>query len=149
MSLPALAKLVPHTPPMLLLDQVLSYEPPTVTCGLHLKEGALFVRNGQVSSAVGLEYMAQAIAAYVGMERRLAGLPPLHGYLVGARAFQVNVPHINVGNELQVSATLTWNDSHSGAFACRIERGAELVASAHLTVYQPDLPLGHTAQGAP
>ena len=52
---------------------------------LVVPEAGLFVEDGQVPAWVGIEYMAQAIAAWAGCRARAAGKPPQLGFLLGSR----------------------------------------------------------------
>ena len=70
-ALPHVRELVPHEPPMLLLDAVRSYDGDTIVCAVTIAADGLFVEqlNGQpgVPALIGLEYMAQCVAAYAGL----------------------------------------------------------------------------------
>ena len=67
---PPIVELVPHRPPMLLLDRVLSYDGECVVCETVLEHDSPFVEQGHVPALVGIEYMAQTIAAGAGLSAR-------------------------------------------------------------------------------
>ena len=70
---PPIVELVPHRPPMLLLDRVLSYDGECVVCETVLGPDSPFVEQGHVPAVVGIEYMAQTIAAGAGLSARDKG----------------------------------------------------------------------------
>ena len=70
---PPIVELVPHRPPMLLLDRVLSYDGECVVCETVLEPESPFVDEGEVPAIVGIEYMAQTIAAGAGLSRARKG----------------------------------------------------------------------------
>ena len=79
---PPIVELVPHRPPMLLLDRVLAYDGECVTCETVLRPDSPFADQGHVPAVVGIEYMAQTIAAGAGLRgarkgrrRRAHGIP--------------------------------------------------------------------------
>ena len=144
-TLPEVASLVPHKPPMLLLDGVVSFDDRSLTARVQLTESSPFVEDGQVPGLVAIEYMAQAIAAFAGTARRKDGQPPKLGFLLSCREMVIDVPQLAVGDELLVTARQVWSDATLGSFDCAVTRGGERVAAATLSVYQGDLP----ASGAP
>ena len=58
---------------MLLLDRVLSYDGECVICETVLGTDSPFVEQGHVPAVVGIEYMAQTIAAGAGLSAREKG----------------------------------------------------------------------------
>ena len=84
-TFPPIEALVPHKPPMLLLDRVLSYSTDYVSCEVEIRVDSPFVRDGVVPAIVGLEYMAQCVAAFAGLSARHKGEAPRIGFLLGSR----------------------------------------------------------------
>jgi predicted hotdog family 3-hydroxylacyl-ACP dehydratase len=149
MSFPPINELVAHRPPLLLIERVVSYQPPTIRCAATLRADSPFLNGNRAPAALSLEYMAQAIATYVGLERRLAGLQPVIGFLVAARDWQMPAGELSAGDDLAVCATLAWQGGESGSFACSVERGGRTIATAQLSVFQADLArLAGDARGA-
>ncbi len=131
------AELVPHRPPMLLLDWVLGADETTLQASLTIHPGTEFLEAEGVPAHIGIEYMAQACAAFAGSRACAAGGAPRVGFLLGSRRFAMLRPWYRLGETLLVSVTLVYQDEAMGSFAGRIEVGGALAAEADLTVYEP------------
>lgn len=138
-EIPAVAEVIPHSPPMVLIDEITALGDEWIRCKVDLHEGSLFVRNGRIRAVVASEYMAQAVAAYVGMLDRVRGLPIQVGYLIGVRELTLSVSHLDVGDALIVEANRVWGDDELGHFRTRVLRGDDELSRAALTVYRGDL----------
>ena len=137
MKLPPIRDLLPHSGPMVLLDQVLAVDAESLSAGVELRNHSMFCVDGLVGAWVGLEYMAQAIGAYAGYHARRRGEPVRIGYLLGTRSYDSNQPHFAVGSRLKIHIKRLWqSDQGLASFDCRIEDDSGLLASANLTVYQ-------------
>jgi predicted hotdog family 3-hydroxylacyl-ACP dehydratase len=121
---------------MLLLDELCEAEGDRVVCRVVLREGSPFVEGGRVHAPVALEYMAQAVGVYAGLESLRRGEPIRIGYVVGSRELEFAVDHLAVGDDLRVEARHVWGDDTLGSFACRVLRDGEPVASGTLNVYR-------------
>ena len=67
----AVAELLPHDPPMVLIDKVLSYDENSLVAEVAIRPDSAFCGANGVPGWVGIEYMAQAIAAHAGASGRL------------------------------------------------------------------------------
>jgi predicted hotdog family 3-hydroxylacyl-ACP dehydratase len=148
-AFPPIVEVVPHRPPMLLLDRVLSYDGERVVCELILQPTSPFAEEGEngaeVPAIVGIEYMAQTIAAGAGLSARGNGQPTKMGFLLGCRSLTIAVDSFRVGDRLTVEARRTWGEHDIGSFACKVRRGDDVLVEGSLTVYQGPLP----EEGAP
>lgn len=133
-----IADLLPHRPPMLLLDEMLAYDATAARASTTIRETSLFLDGAAVPVHIGLEYMAQACGAHAGALARDRGEPVKIGFLLGTRQYRAYVPCFRIGERLIVTVSVTYLDGEMGAFDCRIEIGGNLAAEAQLTVYQPD-----------
>jgi predicted hotdog family 3-hydroxylacyl-ACP dehydratase len=134
---PPLAELLPHAPPMVLLDEVLAFDGATARCGLTLRPDSMFVEGARVRAVVALEYMAQCVAVCASLRSRDRGeAAGLGGYLVGARELQLGAACFDVGDRLEVEATLEFDGRELGTFACTLSRRGERLASGVLNVYR-------------
>ncbi|WP_295802363.1 hotdog family protein [uncultured Microbulbifer sp.] len=131
-------ELVPHSGDMSLLDEVLAVAEETLRARLTVRDDGIFSRGGRVPAYVGIEYMAQAVAAFSGYHAREAGKPVELGFLLGTRHFTTNVAAFDCGSELQIAVErLLQADNGMATFECRLNgEGTEQVA--RLNVYQPD-----------
>jgi predicted hotdog family 3-hydroxylacyl-ACP dehydratase len=130
------AALLPHSGAMVLLDKVIHFEQQCLTAALIVRSDGLFGDTSGVPAWVGIEYMAQAIAAYIGIKAKLAGEPIKLGYLLGTRRYNSNVSAFIVGTVLTVHIENIIHDDKLGVFECKIT-GAGIEVNANLNVYQP------------
>lgn len=135
-AFPPIARLLPHGPPMILVDEVVADGGGVTVCRVVVREGAAFVEDGRVPAVVAIEYMAQTVGAFAGLRAREAGLPVRVGYLLGTRELVLETDSFAVGDELRIEAREVWNDLPLGAFACTVTRAGVRVAAATLNVYQ-------------
>jgi predicted hotdog family 3-hydroxylacyl-ACP dehydratase len=138
-KLPRIVDVVPHRPPMLLLDEVVAWDGASAECRLLLRDDSPFVHAGRVASTLAIEYMAQCIAVFVGMEAYQRGLPIPLGYLVGAREISLPPDGFRVGDVLSVQAAPIWGGETLGSFECKVDRVGEVVARGALNVYRGEL----------
>jgi len=132
----AIETLIPHRGAMLLLDTVLASSSDEIVCRARVREGNLFLRGQHMRSVVCLEYMAQAVAAFAGLQATEAG-PPRVGYLIAATRMTLNQPSLCLGDEIDVLAKRVWGDSALGKFACSVTLRDATVAEAMVSVFQP------------
>ncbi|WP_426664582.1 3-hydroxylacyl-ACP dehydratase [Rhodanobacter aciditrophus] len=131
-------ELLPHAGDMILLDAVLEHGPEHALCRRRVPAGGLFHEaGGSLPAWVGVELMAQAIAAWAGCRAKAAGEPVRLGFLLGTRHYVCNVAAFAPGSELLIEARRDFHDdSGMGVFACRIAAPGVL-AEARLTVFSP------------
>jgi predicted hotdog family 3-hydroxylacyl-ACP dehydratase len=133
----AVDELVPHTGRMVLLNRVIEFDEENMLAEVIVCDDGLFGSGSSVPAWLGIEYMAQTIAALGGMKRRLAGKPLNPGFLLGTRRYVCNVGLFAVGSVLTVSVKRLVEDQGLGVFDCHITAEG-ISASAKLNVYQPD-----------
>lgn len=130
-------EVVPHAAPMILIDEILDYSEDSLTARVVIRESSLFRSpDNSVPSWVGIEYMAQTIAAWAGVQARLAGNAVKTGYLLGARRYEASSPVFQPGEILTVHVTKQYHTDDLGAFDCTISND-RVSATATLNVYQP------------
>ncbi|VVN97163.1 hotdog family protein [Pseudomonas fluorescens] len=136
-----LAELIPHAGDMILIDQVLSFDEEQIHTRLTVKPGGVFSRpDGSLPAWIGVELMAQSVAAYAGCRARLLGNPVELGFLLGTRKFECNVEYFPAGTELTLHALRSLEDaSGMGIFECHIY-GPGIHATARLNVFCPPQP---------
>jgi len=72
-----LAELLPHAGDMILIEQILSFDDEQIHTRLTVKPGGLFNRpDGSLPAWVGIELMAQSVAAYAGCHARQERVMP-------------------------------------------------------------------------
>ncbi len=136
---PPVADLLPHSGRMVLLDRVAAADDENLCAEVAIRADSAFCDGAAVGAWVGIEYMAQAIAAHAGWLARRRGDAVRVGFLLGSRKYEAAVPAFAVGSVLQVHAhRVLQGDNGLGAFECRIEHDGTVVATATVTVFQPD-----------
>ena len=133
-----IAELLPHAGNMILIDEVLRFGDDDVETRLSVRPGGLFNQtDGSLPAWVGIELMAQSVAAYAGCQARQAGLPVELGFLLGTRKYECNVECFPLGAELHIRATRTLQDDNGmGVFECRLS-GPGIEVFARLNVFRP------------
>ena len=131
---PPIIEILPHRPPMILLDEVLVREGERIVCAATIREEGPFVQARRVQAVVMLEYMAQCIAAFAGLNARSRGQPIRPGLLVACREMDLAVDAVGVGARLVVEAERIWGDRAFGFFECTVTEGGEALARASLSV---------------
>ena len=134
-----MAEVVPHRPPMLLLDEITSWDGQRVECRLVPRDDSPFVEAGRAPATLAIEYMAQCIAVYVGLMAHARGEPVRIGYLAGARDVTLDAHEFRVGEVLYVEASHIWGDDALGSFACAVRREGAVVAKGTLSAYRTGL----------
>ena len=132
----SLDELIPQKGPMRLIDELVAYGKDFAQCRVCISSDNLFVRGDRVPSWVSVEYMAQAIAAYAGIEKKTGGMPPKIGLLIGVRNLKLHTDGFYVGETYEIYVREEYRDDQVGVYACTInnERG-DLLASASLKGY--------------
>jgi predicted hotdog family 3-hydroxylacyl-ACP dehydratase len=140
---PPIDALLPHRGTMQLLTQVLAYGDETLSAAARVDGTAWYAdAAGAMPVWIGIELMAQAIAAHVALRARLEGKPMQPGVLLGARRFDVAVPAFARDSVLRIDVRETIKvDGGHGAYDCTIRtEGSDspALATAVVKVYQPD-----------
>ncbi|NBA94011.1 hotdog family protein [Pseudomonas sp. R5(2019)] len=133
-----IAELVPHSGDMILIDAVESFDQDQVCTHVTVRPGGPFSRpDGSLPAWIGVELMAQSVAAFAGCRARSKGEPVQLGFLLGTRKFECNVEHFPVGTELSIHAQRSLEDDNGmGVFECRLS-GPGIEAQARLNVFSP------------
>lgn len=140
MTFPGIDQLLPHRPPLLLLDAVCSFEPRQIVCSAMLRQDCPFLKRSRASSVVSLEYMSQAAGAFLGMQRSMRGgadAKPGVGMVVAVRGLRLLGDHIALGASLLVTARLGACHDRAATFDCSLTSDGAGIGSATLTVYEP------------
>jgi predicted hotdog family 3-hydroxylacyl-ACP dehydratase len=132
------ADLVPHSGRMSLLSEIVDYGDDWLQAEVVISRDSTFADALGVPAWIGLEYMAQAIAAYSGLEQRLLGGKPKIGFLLGSRNYECNVERFAIGQTVRVRVQPEMIGSNGlNVFNCELE-GDGVSAQAVVNVFQPD-----------
>jgi predicted hotdog family 3-hydroxylacyl-ACP dehydratase len=130
--------LLPHGPEMTLLERLVEYAPQRSVATLTVRQSSRFYELTGVPAWVGIEYMAQTIAAHAGYEARLRGVLPAVGFLVGTRDFRTEVAEFSLGATLAIAVEPLFVDARLASFQCTIAIHS-VVATAVVNTYRPGL----------
>ena len=124
---------------MLLLDRLLDYQGARVRCETRVgvQHALLLDEQGNLPAWVGIELMAQTIAAWAGMRGRERDEPVRIGMLLGSRQYQSQVSAFAAGQRLIIEAECLLEDGGMASFECRILSGDRPCAEARLSTYLP------------
>lgn len=143
-ALPPVEEVVPHRPPMLMLDRIVAYDPARehVVCAASVGAESPFVSEGRASGVALLEVMAQAAAVVAGMSDRAGGEAPKQGFVIAVRELALDVAEARPGEALDAIAERDGGDHDLARFRCRVERDGRTIAEAEITVMRGMLPDG-------
>jgi predicted hotdog family 3-hydroxylacyl-ACP dehydratase len=139
MDLPDIESLLPHAAPMILLDRVMSVDQENLCAEVTIRPDSVFSGTEGVGGWVGIEYMAQAIAAHAGYAARLRGEPVKIGFLLGSRRYECSCPRFRLHSVLRIHVhKMLQAENGLASFECRIEdREKQSLATATITVFEP------------
>lgn len=136
---------IPHSGSMALLDRIVNFDDQGLTAELVVRGDGLLGDDQSVPAWAGIEYMAQTVAAYVGVKAKQAHESIRMGFLLGTRRYSSNVAVFKVGAALTIRVEKIIQDDGLGVFDCRIE-GDGIEITANLNVYQPPLAIENVAR---
>jgi predicted hotdog family 3-hydroxylacyl-ACP dehydratase len=136
-----IGQFLPHAGKMILLDRIVDFDDEQLQTESHIKPDNLFADElGNVPSWVGIEYMAQCVAAFAGIKARLKGEAVKLGFLIGARSFEASQPYFQAGSTIKIQIKeLHLEESGLAVFDCQIS-AENMSISCRLNVFQPADP---------
>lgn len=139
---PQLFELIPHRPPMLLVNNVVELSATQSSATVIIDEKASFFSENGIPSWVGIEYMGQTAALIAGYQLQQGLTEPQLGFLLGTRRYQAEVAHFPAGSVLLVSCVekAVVGDSLA-TFDCEIrdQSSEQILATASLSVFRKAL----------
>src|ERR1700761_3577092 len=131
--------ILPHRGTMLLVDRVSACGDDTLTAHATVHADAWYANtDGAMPAWIGIELMAQAIAAHVSLLAMRAGGRARPGVLLGSRSYEALQGVFARGARLSIHATeLLRSEEGHGAYECTIHHGDVACAEAVIKVFQP------------
>ena len=129
-----LEDVLPHRPPMVLLDEIVSVDEKERSLVARVK-----IRPEWCENWASIELMAQAAAALAGVFDRVTGStrPARPGFLLGTRRIKMHIPAFEVGKSYEVTAKDVFSDAGSAGCECTVRDGDAVVVEAVLNAYRP------------
>jgi 3-oxoacyl-[acyl-carrier-protein] synthase-1 len=139
---PPIEQLVPHARPALLLDRIVASHDGQVVTETVIRGDNPYCVDGRVGAWIGIELIAQSIAAMAGLDAIRAGRPVKIGFLLGTRRYRSSVPWFALGDRLRIEVAREFQTGDGlGAARGRIlGEDGQVLGEGLLTVYQPDRP---------
>lgn len=137
---PPVATLVPHQGRAVLIDAVLADSENNVRAVAHITaEHPFFMVGRGVPSWVGIELMAQTIAAHAGLAGRRQGRAPRAGMLLGTRRYHAELSYFPEGARLEIEAERSYGgDGDLAACDCRIQCDGEILVKATIIIVETE-----------
>ncbi|WP_233802800.1 hotdog family protein [Paraburkholderia sp. HP33-1] len=131
--------IIPHRGTMLLIDAIDAFADTTLSAFANVDPHAWYAdAAGAMPAWIGIELMAQAIAAHIALVAMRGGGHARPGVLLGSRSCQALQPAFRSGARLHVQVSeLLRSDAGHAAYECTIDDGAMRCAEAVIKVFQP------------
>ena len=137
----AVESVLPHAAPMILIHEMVRNGETSAESSVCITEDVMFydAETGGVPSYVGIEYIAQTVAAHAGAAARANGDPVRIGFLLGTRHYACSVPYFVLGAKLTVRVRALYEAPHVSKFQGTISlNGGPELASCAISVYLRD-----------
>lgn len=135
-----LEKMLPHKPPMVLVDRLISHDARSATVEVIIKDDYPFT-SGSIGAWVGLELIAQSAAVLAKLTRQVSSDKASLGFLLGSRSFTAYIPEFTTGQKVLVEVEL---DPASEGQVTVNARGkvkdvsGQVICEGMLTLYEPN-----------
>jgi predicted hotdog family 3-hydroxylacyl-ACP dehydratase len=136
---PPIEQLLPHRSPMILIDRLVWTNGVETICEVTIGPHSMFIQAVGVPAFVGIEYMAQTVAAHGGYQSFLEGQPMVVGLLLGTRRLETPCQFFELGQTLRIAATHIWGQHELMRFRCAITHTVSNIRlqQAELNVFRP------------
>ena len=131
---------IPHDGKMALIDEIIETGESYVICTVKPEKSSHFSDSeGRIPSWLGIEYMAQTIAAYAGWKDKQKGDEIQAGFLLGSRKLTLHTDFFE-DKTIYIRADLVFQNDELGSFKCSITDGdnRKFLAEANVNVFQPE-----------
>ncbi|MBL9099330.1 MAG: hypothetical protein JNL82_00145 [Myxococcales bacterium] len=137
-----LQDIIPHRPPMLLIDTFNYCRDHEVSCSVTVRDDALLVVDGKVPALVALEYFAQTVASLYGYMRRHQTGGFEMGMLLGSREITLETDYFHVGDVLHITGVEAFSAPPISQFRCELRRAGDpaVLARGSISVFASGAP---------
>lgn len=127
-------ELIPHRPPMVLIDAVNEYGPTRIVARRTVREGDPFVDAHGLDSSALLEVIAQTIAAGDAMYAQANGGKVLRGYLTGLTGVKLH-GRAAIGDSIEVTGDCLKRMDGMGLFDATAKVGDRVLAEGRFKLF--------------
>ncbi|SDU24042.1 ApeP family dehydratase [Halopseudomonas salegens] len=133
------APYVPHRGDICLLERLLEVNDDYLLAEVIPTENNLFARPQGIPAWVGIEWLAQAVSAWAGVQSALHNQAPQIGFLLGTRRYRCDPLHFAFNQPVRAQIIPDFRaDNGLGAFnGCLLDAEGNQLAVATLSVYEP------------
>lgn len=124
--------LLPHRQPMLMLSQVVEQDDKNIHCTACIKANNPLLQNGSFPAISGLELLAQAAGALLGLQTNSPQVRP--GAIVKVNSFQIWDSTVPAGSVLHIYASLLGGSTEAALFDGEVRCGEQKFFSASLMI---------------
>jgi predicted hotdog family 3-hydroxylacyl-ACP dehydratase len=129
------AGLIPHRPPMLLVDRLISFDSGSGIVEACLDSGSILVDStGRLDKVALVEILAQGYATIKGYDDLINGKPVQEGFLVGIRKLKLSGEAF-AGERLSISIKTVGSFEGFAVVEGEIRRADEIIASGSLKLW--------------
>lgn len=139
-SYPAIEDLLPHAPPIRMLESLVDWAPGYARCAMQVRPETPFVQNDALSTLVTLEIMAQAVAACLGYQAYSTGEGVRVGMVIASRSFELLEDTLQLGDALDIEVQRVRGNEDMSHFDGTVRVGEREVARAQMTLYHAERP---------
>lgn len=140
-DLPAVTELVPHQRPVLALERLVAWRREHAQGELTIYADNPLLRDGKVETVMAMEYMAQCVAACLGMDAYIGGGTVRVGMVIACRQMKISTPHLLLGETYRVSADqVRGTDAISHYDGAITSASGEAVATCTMTLVHGEKP---------
>jgi predicted hotdog family 3-hydroxylacyl-ACP dehydratase len=132
---PPLERLLPHHPPMILIDRLLEANEQETVCEVTITPESMFLEAAGVPAFVGLEYLAQSIAARIGYQHYLAHEPITVGLLMGTHRLETGCQFFELGQTLRIHVAHVWGTLELRRFRCTMTSASIGIVLQHAELH--------------
>ncbi len=134
-----ISEFLPHKEPMILIDKLVAVDSLTVHCQVTVSSQSLFFDKqlNAIPAWVGMEFMAQTVAAWSGYQASLRGEKSPIGFLLGSRRYTSECSEFSEGKVLDIYAEQLMENEGMAAFACSIKCDGQELATSQLNAFVP------------
>ncbi|PCJ59689.1 MAG: 3-hydroxyacyl-ACP dehydratase [Planctomycetota bacterium] len=134
-------ELLPHAQPMILIDKIIKCDNCVIESEVCVNQNKLFVdEDSNIPIWVGIEYMAQTVAAFIGYQAKNKAEAIKIGFLLGTRKFLAHKTSFKKNSSYRIEANHLFDDQGLGSFDCKIVdiNNNTIFCEAKINAYQPD-----------
>ncbi|WP_343656059.1 hotdog family protein [Paraburkholderia caribensis] len=138
-AFPPIDTILPHRGTMLLVDGVSACGDEALTAYATVRGDAWYAdEDGAMPAWIGIELMAQGVAAHVALLAMRAGGRARPGVLLGTRSYRAHVSAFARDARLTIDVQeVLRSDAGHSAYECTIDHDGTRYADAVIKVYQP------------